>query len=199
MKNLPNRQAAIERQTTETDIALTLNIDGTGEVAVSTGYGFADHMLTLFSFWADFDLSLTCKGDLHVDAHHTLEDVGFCLGQALHSALGEKKGIARTAHAQVPMDEALASVTIDLSGRSYLVFQGQDFLPPTIAGEENDLWREFFRAFSYGAKMNLHISIMYGRNGHHILESACKGLGLALRSAVCLNRSNLLSTKGSFD
>lgn len=199
MSTATPRQASIERTTTETDISLTLNLDGSGDVTVRTGYGFADHMLTLLSYWADFDLTLACKGDLEVDAHHTLEDVGFCLGQALHQALGDKKGINRTSHAQVPMDEALVSVTIDLSGRSYLVFQGQEFLPPTIAGEENDLWREFFRAFSYGAKMNLHISIMYGRNGHHILESACKGLGLALRSAVCLNRSNLLSTKGSFD
>lgn len=194
-----DRHASIQRTTTETDISLTLSLDGSGNVTVDTGFGFADHMLTLLSFWADFDLQLTCKGDMHVDAHHTLEDIGFCLGQAINAALGEKKGINRTAHAQVPMDEALTSVTIDLSGRPYLVFNGQDLLPPVIAGEENDLWREFFRAFSYGAKMNLHIFIMYGHNGHHILESIHKGLGLALRSAVSLNRSTLLSTKGSFD
>lgn len=193
------RKTTIQRTTTETDIDLSLCLDGSGEITIQTGYGFADHMLTLLCYWADFDLTLTCKGDLHVDAHHTLEDVGFCLGQALHAALGDKKGINRTAHAQVPMDESLSSVTIDLSGRSYLVFQGQEYLPPVIAGEESDLWREFFRAFSYGAKMNLHISIMYGRNGHHILESVCKSLGLALRSAVSINRSTLLSTKGSFD
>lgn len=194
-----SRTASIARETKETDIQLRLCLDGLGSVSVSTGFGMADHMLTLLAFWAGFDLELTCKGDLHIDAHHTVEDVAICLGQAIDAALGDRKGIARTGAAKVPMDEALADVCLDLSGRPYLVFRGQELLPPVIAGEESDLWREFFRAVSSGAKMNLHISFIYGNNGHHLLESACKGLGLALRAAVTRNRGILLSTKGSID
>ena len=158
-----------------------------------------DHMLTLMAFWAGFDLSLNCKGDLHVDAHHSVEDVALCLGQAIDAALGDRKGIARTGFAKVPMDEAIADVCLDLSGRPYLVFRGQDLLPPMMAGEESDLWREFFKSLANGCKMNLHITLEYGTNGHHLLESACKGLGLALRAAVTRNRSAILSTKGSLD
>ena len=193
------RQAAVHRETKETKINLTLCLDGTGDVTVDTGYGMADHILTLLAFWAGFDLSLSCRGDLHVDAHHTVEDVALCLGQALDQALGSRKGIARTGSAKVPMDESLASVCIDLSGRAFLVFRGQNLLPPVIAGEESDLWREFFKSLASGAKMNLHLTLEYGTNGHHLLESACKGLGLALRSAVTRNRDTILSTKGSLD
>ena len=195
------RQATVQRTTSETDTTLTLCLDpaGQGEVQVSTGFGLADHMITLTAFWAGFGLSLTCKGDMHVDAHHTVEDVALCLGQALDKALGDRKGITRTASVQVPMDEAMASVAIDFSGRPYLVLRGQELLPPVMAGEESDLWREFFKSLATGAKMNLHISFLYGQNGHHLLESACKGLGLALRSAVACTRNTLLSTKGSFD
>jgi imidazoleglycerol-phosphate dehydratase len=134
-----------------------------------------------------------------VDAHHTVEDVALCLGQALSEALGDRKGIARVGAAKVPMDEALTDVCVDLSGRSYLVFNGAELLPPTLAGEERDLWREFFKSLAAGARMNLHITLLYGRNGHHLLESACKGLGLALRAAVARTRNTLLSTKGSID
>ena len=195
------RKAEIQRTTSETDTSLTLWLDPDteGNVNVSTGFGMADHMITLVAFWAGFGLSLSCKGDLHVDAHHTVEDVALCLGQALDQALGDRKGIARTASAQVPMDEAMASVAIDLSGRASMVLRGQELLPPVMAGEESDLWREFFKSFAAGARMNLHISFLYGQNGHHLLESACKGLGLALRSAVTCNRNTLLSTKGSLD
>lgn len=194
-----SRAATVERETTETNIHLTLCLDGSGHVKIDTGFGMADHMITLMAFWAGFDLELACTGDLHVDAHHTVEDVALCLGQALDAALGDRKGIARTACAKVPMDEALAEVCVDLSGRAFLVFRGQDLLPPVIAGEESDLWREFFKSFAAGARMNLHVSLEYGANGHHLLESACKGLGLALRNAVTQNRDTILSTKGSLD
>jgi imidazoleglycerol-phosphate dehydratase len=136
---------------------------------------------------------------LHVDAHHTVEDVALCFGQALDRALGDRKGIARTGTGRVPMDEALADVCVDLSGRSFLVFRGQELLPPVIAGEENDLWRECFKSLAGGAKMNLHLTLEYGANGHHLLESAFKGLGLALRAAVTRSRDTILSTKGSLD
>lgn len=193
------RHASISRKTSETDIDLALALDGTGQVFVKTGYGFADHMITLLAFWAKFDLTVTCKGDLHVDAHHTVEDAALCLGQAILEALGDRTGIARTGNARVPMDEALADVAVDLSGRPYLVLRGEDFLPATIAGEERGLWREFFKSLAAGARMNLHISFEYGVNGHHLLESACKGLGLALRSATMLAGSTVSSTKGRLD
>ena len=193
------RTAEIRRTTKETDIELKLCLDGTGDVIIDTGFGMADHMLTLLSFWAGFDCRITCRGDLHVDAHHTVEDVAMCFGQALDQALGDRKGIARTGAAKVPMDEALADVCIDCSGRSFLVFRGQELLPPMIAGEESDLWRECFKSLAGGAKMNLHLTMEYGANGHHLLESAFKGLGLALRAAVTRNRDTILSTKGSLD
>ena len=193
------RSASVTRETKETGINLTLCLDGSGDVRIDTGFGMADHMLGLLAFWAGFDLDLTCRGDLHIDAHHTVEDVALCLGQALDTALGDRKGIARAGHARVPMDEALADVGVDLSGRSFLVFRGRELLPPVIAGEESDLWRECFRSLAAGARMNLHLTLEYGSNGHHLLESACKGLGLALRAAVARNRGGILSTKGRLD
>ena len=196
---MADRIASITRATSETDIDLSLNLDGAGKVSVSTGFGLADHMLDLTAFWAGFDLSLTCRGDSHIDAHHSLEDSALVLGQAMLTALGERKGIARVGWARVPMDEALAEVTLDLSGRPYLVYQGAELLPPVMAGEERDLWREFFKSLAAGARMNLHITYHYGLNGHHLLESACKGLGLALRQAVSTTHDHLLSTKGSLD
>lgn len=196
---MADRTARITRATSETDIDLSLNLDGTGKVSVSTGFGLADHMLDLTAFWAGFDLTLTCRGDNHIDAHHSLEDSAMVLGQALLAALGERKGIARVGWARVPMDEALAEVSLDLSGRPYLVYQGAELLPPVMAGEERDLWREFFKSLAAGARMNLHITYQYGLNGHHLLESACKGLGLALRQAVSTTRDHVLSTKGSLD
>lgn len=193
------REATVERKTTETDIALTLRLDGSGQISVQTGYGFADHMLTLLAYWAGFDLDLKCKGDLHIDAHHTVEDTALCLGQALLAALGDRKGVARIGDAKVPMDESMADVAVDLSGRQYLVFRGEELLPETLAGQERGLWHEFFKSFAAGARMNLHITLLYGTNGHHLLESACKGLGVALRKAVALSGSEILSTKGRLD
>ena len=196
---MSSRHATVQRTTSETDISLCLMLDGTGNVSVKTGYGFADHMITLLAFWAGFDLTLECKGDLDVDAHHTVEDVALCLGQAVLEALGDRKGIARVGNAKVPMDESIADIAIDLSGRPFLVLQGEELLPKTIAGEERALWHEFFKSFASGARMNLHIAFLYGTNGHHLLESACKGLGKALRSAVSLSGTSILSTKGRLD
>ncbi len=193
------RSAVIARETKETSIGVRLLLDGSGKVEVCTGYGMADHMITLLAFWAGFDLELTCKGDLEIDAHHTVEDVGLCLGKALSSALGDRVGIARAASSRVPMDEALTEVCVDISGRPFLVMRGEEHLPAIIAGEESDLWREFFKSLAAGSGMNLHIAFLYGQNGHHLLESACKGLGLALREAIALTRPVILSTKGSLD
>lgn len=190
------RIAKISRATKETDIKVRLNLDGTGQAKVSTGFGFADHMLSLMTFFGRFDLDVDCSGDLHIDAHHTLEDVALTLGQALGQALGGKEGIRRMASAMVPMDEALAQVVVDLSGRAYLVYR-EDCLPPVIAGEEKDLWREFFKAFSSAAGMNLHIHLQYGHNGHHLMEAAFKAVGLALRQAVAVESGGVPSTKGS--
>lgn len=195
---MAQRSSAIARTTKETDIRVALVLDGAGKTEIATGIGFADHMLTLMSFWAGFDLTLSCKGDLHIDAHHSLEDIGLTLGQALAEALGDKSGISRVASAKVPMDEALAEVIVDLSGRPYLVY-ADDLLPALIAGEEKDVWREFFKSLAQRAGMNLHIRFEYGKNGHHLLEAAFKALGLALRQAVQVTRSGATSTKGSVD
>lgn len=193
------RTAKVKRVTKETSITLSVSIDGKGDIDVNTGYGMADHLLTLIGFWAGFDLKVNCTGDLHIDAHHTVEDVAMCLGQALLDALGDRKGIRRVGFAKVPMDEALADVALDLSGRNYIVYNGGELLPPVMAGEESDLWREFFKSFAAGARINLHINYLYGKNGHHLLESAGKGLGLALRDAVRVEHEGASSTKGSLD
>lgn len=197
------RQGKVTRNTSETQIEVVIGLDPDPEtgpqISVSTGYGMADHMLNLIAFWARFDLTLNCKGDLHIDAHHSLEDSAFCLGKALLEALGDRKGIARVGTGRVPLDEALAEVTIDISGRPYLVYRGAELLPPMLGGEESDVWREFFRAFATAAHMNLHVEYRYGLNGHHLLESACKGLGLALGAATRITGKSILSTKGSLD
>jgi len=192
------RKASIARKTKETDIRLSLNLDGEGAADVDTGIGFADHMLTLCTFWAGFDLSLSCRGDLEIDSHHSLEDIALCLGQAFVEALGDKQGINRVASAKVPMDEALAEVVVDLSGRPYIVYDDA-LLPDLIAGDEKDIWREFLKSFAYKAGMNLHVKFEYGKNGHHLLEAAFKALGLALAQAVTVGRKGVSSTKGSLD
>lgn len=192
------RTATVERKTRETDIKVRLTLDGSGQTEIGTGFGFADHMLTLMAFWAGFDLELSCKGDLEVDAHHSLEDIGLCLGEALDEALGDKSGISRVGRAAVPMDEALAETVVDISGRPYLVYE-DDPLPFLIAGQEKDLWREFFKSLAFKGKFNLHIRFLYGQNGHHMLESAFKGVGLALKQATAKHGTGILSTKGSLD
>lgn len=195
----PARTAEISRSTGETRISLALALDGESRAAIVTGFGMLDHMLALIAFWGGFDLSLRCEGDLHVDAHHTVEDVGLCLGQAFLQALGDRKGIARTAWARVPMDEALAEVAVDLSGRPWLEWRGDELLPPVLAHHEKDLWREFYKAFASAGRFNAHIEFRYGKNGHHLLESAAKGMGIALRDAVWRVGSAIPSTKGSLD
>ena len=199
LQELSPRSASLSRSTGETSVKLNLLLDGSGETTISTGFGMLDHMLTLLAFWAKFDLRLTCSGDMHVDAHHTTEDVALSLGRALREALGDRKGIARAGWARVPMDEALADVTVDLSGRPWLEFRGDELLPPVMAGEEKDLWREFYKALATAAQCNIHISFQYGKNGHHLLESAAKGLGLALAQAVRRSDDRMPSTKGSLD
>ena len=195
------RQANIHRKTKETEVELDLVLDPADEqdITIYTGVGFFDHMLTLMAHWAGLGLRVQCRGDLHVDAHHSLEDVGICLGQALEKALGDKKGINRVGRASVPLDEALCECVLDISGRPYLVYAGDQLLPVQVAGEERDIWREFFKSLAYNAGMNLHLVFHYGQNGHHLMESAFKSLGLALRQAVELGRADLLSTKGALD
>jgi imidazoleglycerol-phosphate dehydratase len=192
------RTASIVRQTLETDIQLTLNLDGSGKWDISTGIGFFDHMLTLFTAHGFFDLSLQAKGDLHVDFHHTVEDVGLVLGDAFDKALGDRKGIQRYGHSVVPMDETLTAVTVDLSRRPYLVYK----VPGPFSGSDDrfdvGISKEFFRAFAVRAGMNLHINVWSGENQHHILESIFKAAGRALDAAVSLDRriTNIHSTKG---
>ncbi|HDQ39759.1 MAG TPA: imidazoleglycerol-phosphate dehydratase HisB [Desulfonatronum sp.] len=190
-----SRETGCRRQTKETDINLNLTLDGDGQARIQSGIGFVDHMLHLLTFWAGFNMTLTCAGDLQVDAHHSLEDMGLCMGKALADALGDKAGIQRVGWALVPMDEALVEVIVDLSGRPYLVFEDTP-LPQVIAGEERDIWREFFKSLAFEAKMNLHIHFRYGRNGHHLIEAAFKAVGLALRQAVARTRFGTPSTKG---
>ncbi|MBP3731393.1 MAG: imidazoleglycerol-phosphate dehydratase HisB [Mailhella sp.] len=199
MSEQTQRCASLSRKTGETSVQVELNLDGNGSASVTTGFGMLDHMLALLAFWAGFDLNLVCSGDMHVDAHHTAEDVALCLGSALRNAVGERRGIQRAGWARVPMDEALADIAVDLSGRPWLEYRGDDLLPPVIAREEKDVWREFYKALAASAKCNIHISFLYGKNGHHLLESAAKGLGLALAQALHRNGERLPSTKGSID
>ena len=199
MSNTAPRTSTQERKSAETDIRLELNLDGQGITDVKTGFGLLDHMLTLPAFWGGMDLRLVCEGDMEVDAHHTTEDVGLLFGKALLEALGDRAGIARVGYGRVPMDEALAEATVDLSGRPWLEWRGGDLLPPVLAGEEKDLWREFYKAIASSARCNLHIEFRYGQNGHHLLESAAKGLGLALAQAVRRNGTTIRSTKGGLD
>ncbi len=190
------RISEYSRETGETRISIIINLDGSGKTDISTGWGMLDHMLTLLAFWAHMDLSLCCKGDMHVDAHHSVEDCGLALGAAFLAALGDKKGIARNGYGRVPMDEALAEATVDLSGRPWLVWLGDELLPPVIAREEKDIWREFYKAFATAGQFNLHIAFLYGKNGHHLLESTAKSLGVALSCAVLRTGTGLKSTKG---
>ncbi|MDR2696816.1 MAG: imidazoleglycerol-phosphate dehydratase [Deltaproteobacteria bacterium] len=193
------RSAALTRASNETKISLDLHLDGTGVTDIATGIGLLDHLLTLTAFWAGFDLRLRCEGDTHIDGHHSAEDVGLVLGQALLEALGDRTGIERVGFARVPMDDALADVCLDISGRAWLEWRGEDLLPSVLGGEERDLWREHYKALASAARVNLHISFMYGKNGHHLLESAAKGLGLALNQAVRRSGRMVRSTKGRLD
>jgi imidazoleglycerol-phosphate dehydratase len=192
------RRARIERKTRETDVALTLNLDGEGRARVRTGIGFLDHMLVSLAAHARFDLDVRCRGDLHVDAHHSVEDVGIALGQALKQALGDKKGLARFGHAYVPLDEALARAVVDLSGRPWLHF-GAQFRAQRIGDLPTELLEDFFRAFVDHGRFDLHLDLVRGRNAHHIAEALFKATARALSTAVALDPrvKGVPSTKGS--
>jgi len=192
------RTAEINRQTKETKVRVSLNLDGSGDASAHTGVGFFDHMLDLLSRHSLIDLDIEAEGDLQVDSHHTVEDVGIVIGQALEKALGDKRGINRYGWAIVPMDESLAQVAIDLSGRPAFVFRVQ-FTGETIGQFPVELVEEFLKALSTNAKMNLHVSVPYGSNNHHIAEAIFKGIARALRQAVSHDpRCDAVpSTKGS--
>lgn len=191
------RSYSISRDTKETKITLELNIDGTGNSEIKTGIGFLDHMLTLFSKHGLFDLKVNCDGDLDVDQHHSVEDIGIALGQAFYQALGTKEGITRYATITTPMDEALSTVSLDISGRAFLVYNVEG-LKEKVGNFDTELVEEFFLAFANNARINLHINLAYGRNSHHIIESIFKGLGRALDQATLKNPriKGIPSTKG---
>jgi imidazoleglycerol-phosphate dehydratase len=193
------RKATVRRTTKETDVEVALDLDGAGVAAVSTGIGFLDHMLDLLARHSRIDLTVKAKGDLHIDPHHTTEDVGITLGQAVKKALGDMAGVTRYADAHVPMDEALTRVALDISGRPFLVFK-VTFARDKIGEFDTELVREWFQAFAMNAGVTLHIETLYGANDHHISESCFKGLARALRAAVALDPragGEVPSTKGT--
>lgn len=190
----PLRAYTIQRKTKETDIQLSLSLKG-GEVSVSTGIGFFDHMLTAFAFYGGLGLKLEVQGDLEVDGHHTVEDVGIVLGQAMSRALGDRKGIRRFASAYIPMDEALCFTALDFSNRPFLVFDA-DMPQPMIGGYDSCLTEEFMRAFAVNSGLTLHMKCLYGKNAHHITEALFKSLGVAVKEAVAITGTGVTSTKG---
>jgi imidazoleglycerol-phosphate dehydratase len=194
---MAKRISKITRKTNETEIVLELNLDGAGHYEIETGVGFFDHMLSHLAKHGLFDMVLKANGDLHVDAHHTVEDVAICLGQALEKALGEKKGIARFGSAEVPMEDSLAHVAVDLCGRSCCIYNAS-YRADKIGDFDVELVEEFMRALANNAHMNLHINVPYGSNNHHVAEAIFKGLGRALGQAVAFDerRGDVPSTKG---
>lgn len=189
------RTAAIERNTKETKIELNIDLDGKGNVSIDSGIGFFDHMLTALAVHSGVDMTVKCKGDLNVDGHHSVEDIGICLGKAFAEALGDKSGIARYGSAFVPMDEALAFCSLDISGRAFLVFDAK-FSDDRIGEFDTCLAEEFFRAFAFNAGITLHIRQEYGKNDHHICEAIFKAVAHALKQALAVNGTAVLSTKG---
>lgn len=177
------RTAQISRKTAETEISLELNLDGSGQADIATGVGFFDHMLELLAKHGAFDLAVSAKGDLHVDQHHTVEDIGICFGQAIRAALGDKAGIRRYGHFTLPMEETLATVALDLSGRYAFVFQA-DFPTAKIGDFDSELVEDFWQAAAANALCNLHVKVHYGRNSHHISEGVFKATARALRMAI---------------
>jgi len=192
------RTSRIQRKTLETEIELSLNLDGTGQSKIMTGVGFLDHMLTLFATHGQFDLNVHCKGDTNVDAHHTTEDIGICLGSALSEALGDKRGIQRYGHMVLPMEETLVTVSVDLSGRNYVVFRAP-MTAQKIGQFDSELIEDFWFAFASNARCNYHVLLHYGRNCHHIAEAIFKASARALRVACQIDphRSEIPSTKGT--
>lgn len=194
---MPDRIAAVQRETKETSIRLTLNIDGSGACSVESGIPFFDHMLDGFARHGLFDLTVDCHGDLEVDCHHTIEDIGIALGTALRQALGDKAGLVRYGSCLLPMDETLALCAVDLGGRPYFVYDAQ-FATPACGGMDTQMAREFFYAISYAAAINLHLKVLYGENDHHKLEAMFKAFAKALDAATRTDAriEGVLSTKG---
>ena len=192
------RKVTLARKTGETDIALELNLDGSGKSEINSGCGFLDHMLTLFAKHAGFDLSLSCKGDVEVDYHHTTEDIGIALGKAFYEALGDKRGIARYGDMMLPMDETLISVAVDISGRDYAAFC-LDIPTPKVGDFDTELCEEFWLAFVREAKITLHVNQLAGKNSHHIIEGTFKAVARALGKATAIDenrKDEIPSTKG---
>ena len=199
VKNFHNRVSSVNRNTNETEIKVSVNLDGTGKNSIITGLPFFDHMIQQLSKHSLIDIDIKCNGDLEIDAHHTMEDIGWTLGKAINEALGKKKGIKRYSFSYLPMDECLTRCCIDISGRPWLVWNV--FLPNvTINNIETEIFREFFQAFSQSAELTLHIENIYGQNTHHIIESCFKSVAVSLRNAINLDFRNLdsvPSTKGT--
>jgi imidazoleglycerol-phosphate dehydratase len=193
------RAAKVERKTKETQISVELNLDGAGKYEINTGIGFLDHMLEQLSRHSLIDLKVSAKGDLHIDYHHTTEDTGIAIGEAVAKALGERKGIVRYGSAYIPMDETLSRVALDLSGRPYFVWK-VEFSKPKLGDMDTELFREWFQAFAFAAGATLHVENLYGVNNHHIIESCYKGLARSLRAAVEIDarkKDDIPSTKGT--
>jgi len=193
------RRATIDRQTNETRISASIDLDGTGVFDIATGVGFLDHMLEQLARHSLIDIQLKAEGDLHIDFHHTVEDCGIALGQALAKALGDKRGITRYASVHLPMDEAMTRVAIDVSGRPYLVWD-VTFTRPKLGEMDTELFREWFQAFAQNAGITLHVANLYGENNHHIAETCYKGLARALREAIAIDprqEQRVPSTKGT--
>ncbi|MHC4173963.1 MAG: imidazoleglycerol-phosphate dehydratase HisB [Planctomycetota bacterium] len=192
---MEKRSAKVHRQTKETDVSLELNLDGAGKYEIDTGIGFLDHMLTHLSKHSKIDMVVRAKGDLNVDAHHTVEDIAICLGECLLKALGDKKGITRYGYSSVPMEDALANVSVDLSGRANFVYN-VEYGSDKIGDFDVECLEEMLRSFANNGRFNLHINVLYGTNSHHIAEAIFKGLGKALGSAVSIVGTDVPSTKG---
>ena len=198
-KKIHNRASTVDRNTNETEIRVSVNLDGSGKHSITTGLPFFDHMIQQLSKHSLIDIDIKCNGDLEIDSHHTMEDVGWALGKAINEALGNKKGIKRYSFSYLPMDECLTRCCIDISGRPWLVWNV--FLPNvTIKDIETEIFKEFFQSFSQSAEITLHIENIYGQNTHHIIESCFKSMAVSLRNAIQLdfrNLENVPSTKGT--
>lgn len=192
------RKSQIERNTKETQIALSLNLDGAGKYNIDTGIGFFDHMMTLFACHSGFDLSVKCHGDVRVDGHHSVEDIGIVLGKAIAQALGDKVGIKRYASVTIPMDESLATVTVDISGRQFLVFNAEG-MRGKVGDFDIELVEEFFRAVANCAGLTLHVNLHYGSNGHHKIEAIFKAFARALKEATAVVGDKIPSSKGMLE
>ncbi|MBN9645992.1 imidazoleglycerol-phosphate dehydratase HisB [Terrisporobacter sp.] len=189
------RRGFVERNTLETKVEVKINLDGSGKAEIDTGIGFLDHMLTLFTFHSKFDLTVKCRGDLQVDDHHTIEDLGICLGQSFKDALGEKIGIRRYSTVYIPMDESLAYTSLDISNRPYLVFN-VNFKSERIGNMSTQMFKEFFRAFVNESRITLHINLIYGENDHHKIEAVFKSFARALREGSEVVSGHISSSKG---